>query len=211
MPIETLLNNGTLDMVRIGNSITYGSMHDIGEHIKSVFSGLIDRVKTSHLETPPVPEMRALFLTNVLHERYSGHVLGLTDAELMTEGEFYNSVFGGKNAMNDVAVVSTRMLSFGDEMTEEQYHIFIRRVTNVALHELGHNYSLTDHPEFRVNGKGTLCPMSRGKFNSMGVYGYIKGVIDERGEKFCSECSFHLKKLVRYRGYLMDKGMPCSQ
>ena len=52
------------------------------------------------------------FLTEILHQEYEGHVLGIADADSKTndEDEFYNSIFSGKNPQNDVAVVYTNKL-----------------------------------------------------------------------------------------------------
>ena len=102
-----------LNIVRIGSDITYSSLKEIGDKILESFRGIIEQFKISHHNTPVLDSIDPLLLTMVLHEEFGGHTLGITDADLRTqdEDEFYNSIFGGKNSMNDVAVVSTRKLS----------------------------------------------------------------------------------------------------
>jgi predicted Zn-dependent protease len=124
----------------------------------------------------------------ILDEKYGGHTLGITDADLKTEDEFYHSIFGGKNTKNDVAVVSTNKLSPQKITSDKEYDLFIGRILKVALHEVGHNLGLTDHASYKTALDGSLCPMSRGEFNKFGLRGYVTAVIDERGLNFCEEC-----------------------
>jgi predicted Zn-dependent protease len=143
----------------------------------------------------------AQLLTMILHGEFGGHTLGITDADLKTEDEdeFYNSIFGGKNTKNDVAVVSTNKLSPKTISTDGEYELFIQRTLKVSLHEVGHNFGLADHPSFRTAYDGTLCPMSRGEQNKFGTVGYVMAVIDGRGKNFCDECAYFLGQLYGYR------------
>ena len=107
-----LENVSKLNVVRIGECITYSSLKEIAEKILESFGGMIEEFKIFHHKAPAVDTIDALLLTMVLHEEIGGHILGITGADLTTqdEDEFYNTIFGGKNAINDVAVVSTKRL-----------------------------------------------------------------------------------------------------
>jgi predicted Zn-dependent protease len=133
----------------------------------------------------------------ILHDEYGGHTLGITDADLKTqdEDEFYNSIFGGKNPRNDVAVVSTKKLSPPDIKTEADYDLYVGRTLKVSLHEVGHNFGLTDHASYKIADDGSLCPMSKGEFNKFGYMGYVRAIIDSRGPNFCEECVYFLTKI----------------
>ena len=148
-----------------------------------------------------VESIDAHLLTMVLHDEYGGHILGITDADLKTSDrdEFYNSIVGGKNSQNDVAVVSTKKLSPPQIQTERDYALYVVRTLKVSLHELGHNFGLTDHASFRKTRDGALCPMSRGGFNKFGYRGYVRVVIDGRGVDFCEECTSFLNSIYGYK------------
>ena len=186
-----------LTIVRIGNNITYSSLHTIGDGILDSFRGMIEEYSLSHHNAPSIDRIDAQLLTMILHEQYGGHTLGITDADLTTDDEdaFYNSIFGGKNPKNDVAVVSTKKLSPCRIDTESEYDLFIGRTLKVALHEVGHNLGLTDHAAYRKAPDGNLCPMSRGEFNKFGYKGYVQAIIDGRGLRFCEECSYFLRQV----------------
>jgi hypothetical protein len=199
-----------LNVVRIGSDITYSSLKKIGDGILASFRGLINEINLSHHASPVVESVDAQLLTMILDEEYSGHTLGITDADLKTqdEDEFYNSILGGKNPRNDVAVVSTKQLIPLKMSSEKHYELFIDRTLKVSLHEVGHNFGLTDHASYRQTQDGSLCPMSRGEFNKFGYRGYIKIIIDGRGLNFCDECVDFLSKVYgfrrRYRKLLKD-------
>ena len=91
----------------------YSSLKKIGAGILESFRNFIKEVNFSHHDSPVVESIDAQLLTMILDEEYSGHTLGITDADLKTEDEdeFYNSILGGKNPKNDVAVVSTNKLT----------------------------------------------------------------------------------------------------
>ena len=190
-----------LNIVRIGSDITLSSLKSIGAGILGSFRGIIAEFGVSHHDSPVVESVDAQLLTMILDQEYGGHTLGITDADLKSrdEDEFYNSIFGGKNPKNDVAVVSTRKLSPPAIASTTEYDLFIERTLKVALHEVGHNLGLTDHASFQMSPEGSLCPMSRGIVNKFGYRGYVKAVIDGRGLNFCEECSHFLSQIYGYR------------
>jgi predicted Zn-dependent protease len=194
-------NISKLNIVRIGSDITYSSLKKIGSGIIESFCGLIKEVDFSHHDSPVVESIDAQLLTMILDEEYAGHTLGITDADLKTEDddEFYNSILGGKNPKNDVAVVSTNKLTPQNLNTDRKYGLFIDRTLKVSLHEVGHNFGLTDHASYRPARNGLLCPMSRGEFNKFGYRGYVKVIIDGRGKNFCDECIHFLKSVYGHR------------
>jgi len=188
-------NISELNIVRIGSDITYSSLKKIGAGILESFRYFIKEVKFSHHDSPVVESVDAQLLTMILDEEYSGHTLGITDADLKTEDEdeFYNSILGGKNPKNDVAVVSTNKLTPEKIDSDRDYDLFIDRTLKVSLHEVGHNFGLTDHASYRPVQGGLLCPMSRGEFNKFGYRGYVKVIVDGRGRNFCDECTHFLR------------------
>jgi predicted Zn-dependent protease len=196
-----LENISKLNIVRIGSHISYSSLKEIGIKIVESFREIIEEFSLSHYNTPPVDSIDAHFLTIILHDEYEGHTLGITDADLKTKDkdEFYNSIFGGKNPSNDVAVVSTKKLSPPEINSVKDYDLYVARTLKVSLHEVGHNLGLTDHASYRATKDGSLCPMSRGEFNKFGYIGYVRAIIDSRGLNFCDECTDFLKKMYDYR------------
>lgn len=195
-----------LNIVRIGSDITFSSLKEIGKRIVETFADLIGEFSLSHYNTPVVKSIDAHLLTMVLHDEYGGHILGITDADLKTSDwdEFYNSIVGGKNPKNDVAVVSTNKLRPPQIQSEKDYDLYLDRTLKVSLHELGHNFGLTDHASFRKTRDGTLCPMSRGEFNKFGYRGYVRVVIDGRGLHFCEECTSFLNSIYGYKQKLVN-------
>jgi predicted Zn-dependent protease len=196
-----LENISKLNLVRIGSDITYSSLKKIGNILLESFSGILDEVDLSHHDSPMIDSIDAQLLTLILGEEYYGNTLGITDADLKIDDgdEFYNSIIGGKNPRNDVAVVSTKKLIPDHMESDEEVERFIYRTTKVALHEVGHNFGLTDHASFKQAPDGTLCPMSRGEFNKFGYRGYVRAIVDGRGLKFCDECSDFLRSIYGYR------------
>ncbi len=195
-----------LNIVRIGSYMTFSSLKEIGKRIVETFTGLIGEFSLSHYNAPVVESIDAYLLTMVLHDKYGGHILGITDADLKTSDrdEFYNSILGGKNPKNDVAVVSTNKLSPPQLQSEEDYEWYLDRTLKVSLHELGHNFGLTDHASFRKTPDGALCPMSRGEFNKFGYHGYVRAVIDGRGRYFCEECTSFLSSIYGFKQDLVS-------
>jgi predicted Zn-dependent protease len=196
-----LENISKLNLVRIGSYITYSSLKKIGQGLLESFYGILGEVDLSHHDSPMIDSIDAQLLTLILGEEYIGNTLGITDADLKIDDgdEFYNSIIGGKNPKNDVAVVSTKKLIPDHMDSDEDIERFIERTTKVALHEVGHNFGLTDHASFKQASDGTLCPMSRGEFNKFGYRGYVRAIVDGRGLKFCDECSNFLRSMYGYR------------
>ena len=196
-----LENISKLNLVRIGSDITYSSLKKIGDDLLESFYGIIGEVDLSHHDSPMIDSIDAQLLTLILGEEYIGNTLGITDADLKIDDgdEFYNSIIGGKNPKNDVAVVSTKKLTPPRMDSDEEIDLFIDRTTKVALHEVGHNFGLTDHASFKPAPDGALCPMSRGEFNKFGYRGYVRAIVDGRGLRFCDECSGFLRSVYGYR------------
>ena len=184
-----------LTIVRMGAVLSYSTLHELGDRIMESFHGIIQGYQLSHHEAPVAGSLDAFMLTMILGSEYRGHTLGITDADLKTgdEDEFYNTIIGGKNPRNDVAVVSTRRLSPERIDTQSDYELLVQRTLKVSLHEIGHNLGLTDHAQYRFAPQGALCPMSKGEFNRFGYQGYIRAVVDGRGAKFCNDCEHFLQ------------------
>ncbi len=197
-----MINNlSRLNIVRIGSYITYSSLKKIGAGILDAFRGIIKEVKLSHFDSPVVDSIDAQLLTMILDEQYEGHTLGITDADLKTEDEdeFYNSILGGKNPRNDVAVVSTKKLVPGQMTSDREYKLFVERTLKVSLHEVGHNFGLIDHASYQSASNGRLCPMSRGEINKFGYRGYVKVIVDGRGMDFCEDCLSFLENIYGFQ------------
>ena len=184
----------TLNIVRLGNVMTFSSMQSIGSTILESFPGIIEEFRLAHQDSPTLDSIDAYFLTMVLNSEIGGHILGITDADLKIddENDFY-SIIGGKNPKNHVAVVSTRRLSPKTIESDRDYWMLISRTMKVALHEIGHNLGLTDHGSYAYASDGSLCPMSKGETNRFGFRGYVRAVVDGRGFRFCDECCGFLR------------------
>jgi len=188
------VNLEKLTIVRLGAVLSYSTLQELGNRIMDSFHGIIHDYRVTHHEAPVTENLDAFMLTMILGSEYGGHTLGITDADLKTkdEDEFYNTIIGGKNPRNDVAVVSTRRLSPERIDSQSDYELLIQRTLKVSLHEIGHNLGLTDHAEYRFAPLGALCPMSKGEFNRFGYQGYIRAVVDGRGVNFCKDCEHFL-------------------
>ncbi|MGD9275668.1 MAG: hypothetical protein PVJ67_00685 [Candidatus Pacearchaeota archaeon] len=193
--VSSLENIPRLNLVRLGKVLSYTTLKEIGERIIDSFDGIIRDIDLSHFETPVTESIDAYFLTRILDTEFGGHTLGITDADLKTKDEdaFYNTIIGGKNPENDVAVVSIRRLSPERIETQSDYELLVQRTLKVSLHEMGHNLGLTDHADYYFGAKGALCPMSKGETNKLGHRAYIRAVVDGRGADFCDECNYFLK------------------
>jgi len=179
-----------LILARAGECITFSSLNEIGYGIVESFRGIVKEVIKEHHDLPLVRDMDARLVTNVLYREFGSHALGITDAYLKgkRKDDFYQSMFGGYNPLNNVAVVSTKMLEVDEIVSTEDYDRFIDRTLKVCLHEVGHKFGLTDHGERKTDYDGSLCPMSRQDSDRYGNKGYVLAIIDSRGEKFCDEC-----------------------
>lgn len=196
-----LQNNYKLNLVRIGSDITYSSLKEIGSGLLASFTGIINEIDLAHYESPIIDSIDAQLLTLILGDEYVGNTLGITDADLkINDGdEFYNSILGGKNPTNDVAVVSTKKLTPTNMVSDAEIDLYVDRTTKVALHEVGHNFGLTDHASFKPAADGSLCPMSRGEFNKFGYRGYVRAIVDGRGFSFCDECKHFLRSVYGWQ------------
>ena len=196
-----LAPNSKLNLVRIGSHITISSLKEIGNGLLASFHGIIGEIDLAHHESPMIDSIDARLLTLILGEEYIGNTLGITDADLKIDDddEFYNSILGGKNPNNDVAVVSTKKLTPDHIGSEAEIDLLIDRTTKVALHEVGHNFGLTDHASFKPAPDGSLCPMSRGEFNKFGYRGYVRAIVDGRGLRFCDECRLFLQSVYGWQ------------
>ena len=202
-----LQHNSKLNLVRIGSDITYSSLKKIARALMISFHGIIGEIDLAHHDSPMIDSIDAQLLTLILGEEYIGNTLGITDADLkINDGDdFYNSILGGKNPNNDVAVVSTRKLAPSNMISEAEIDLFIDRTTKVALHEVGHNFGLTDHASYQPAADGSLCPMSRGEFNKFGYRGYVRAIVDGRGLSFCEECRHFLRSVYGWQS--LQKGI----
>ena len=105
-------------------------------------------------------------------------IIGLTTKDISTrKGDIENwGILGLGTCPGEVCVVST----FRAGKSKVSYSVFLRRMTTLALHELGHTYGLEHCPV-------TTCLMkdADGKMN-----------LDD-GDSYCSKC----------RNYLLEKGI----
>lgn len=179
----------TLSLVRLGGSLSLDAACLLAARIRGAFLGLVSHCRIVDLEPPPVDRIEAALLTQVLEAEVGGHVLGITDADLLDPAghDFWSFLFGGKDRRNHVAVVSTRRLAAEGEAQTAA------RLAKVALHELGHNFGLVHHYRFEKAPGGGCCPMTRGDFNRHGEVSYLRAVVDARGLHFCEACRQFLR------------------
>jgi predicted Zn-dependent protease len=178
-----------LKLVRIGDAVTGAAADDLVRRILEAFADVLDSCVVVDLDSPQVERFEAALLTRVLEEVVGGHVLGITNADLVDPSgeDFWSYLFGGKDRRNDVAVVSTHRLAGNDpEHTTA-------RLAKVSLHELGHNFGLVHHYRFQQAAGGGCCPMSKSDFNRFGEVSYLRTVVDARGFQFCDDCRRFLR------------------
>ena len=171
-------------VVRIGETLDADGLERLSHVVRRAFRHLVAGLDIVRYEPPPFDEIEASLLTSVLEQEVGGHILGVTNADLIdphAEG-FHQYMFGGKDNRNEVAVVSTRRLR------RRSGRVAVQRVIKVALHELGHNFGLGHHYRFEPASPSGYCPMSKGDFNGYGERGYQRAVIDARGFGFCRSC-----------------------
>jgi hypothetical protein len=99
----------TLKLVRIGTPCSRSELEALAERIREAFAGLLESIQTLDYEPPNVEEIEADILTQALDQHVGGHILGITDADLLdgSATDFFKFMFGCKDNRNDVAVVST--------------------------------------------------------------------------------------------------------
>ena len=172
-----------LKLVRIGKPIRWRALERLAEHVQAAFGRVLGSVETVERETLPVEEIEAGLLTQALAVEVGGHILAVTEIDLVDSRseDFSRYMFGGKDNRNDVAVVSTRRLQRPDRPLP------LERLIKVALHELGHNFGLVHHYSL-VDARDGYCPMTKGDFNRYGERGYLRAVVDARGFSFCRDC-----------------------
>jgi hypothetical protein len=173
-----LENISKLNLVRIGSYITYSSLKKIGDDLLESFSGIIGEVDLSHHDSPMIDSIDAQLLTLILGEEYIGNTLGITDADLKIDDgdEFYNSIIGGKNPKNDVAVVSTKGLTD---------HASFKPAPDGALCPMSrgefNKFGYRGYVRAIVDGRGlTFCDECSGFLRS--IYGYrsaSKGLVKD--------------------------------
>ncbi|MBC8463717.1 MAG: hypothetical protein H8D61_01935, partial [Deltaproteobacteria bacterium] len=95
-----------LNIVRIGSYMTFSSLKEIGKRIVETFAGLIGEFSLSHYNAPVVESIDAYLLTMVLHDKYGGPILCITDPDLKNSDreEYYKSLVGGENTQKKVAL-----------------------------------------------------------------------------------------------------------
>ncbi|RMH15209.1 MAG: hypothetical protein D6696_21355 [Acidobacteria bacterium] len=173
-----------LRLVRIGKPLPQTTFETFAGVIRRAFAHVIEELEIVDHEPPPVDRIEASLLTADLDHRIGGHILGITDVDLVDRqgDDFFEFMFGGKDHRSHVAVVSTRRLASSRGQALQD------RVFKVGLHELGHNFDLLHHYAFVRAPDGNYCPMSKGDYNRYGERGYVRSVVDGRGFRFCSGC-----------------------
>lgn len=173
-----------LKLVRIGESISRAELAAMREHIREAFASLLKSIKIIDYELPQVDRIEAEILTQALDQHVGGHILGVTDADLLdsSTSDFFQFMFGCKDNRNHVAVVSTRRIASRDATRS------ISRLLKVGLHEIGHNFGLGHHYAYVPAADGAYCPMTKGDYNRHGERSYTRSVIDGRGFRFCDGC-----------------------
>jgi hypothetical protein len=163
------------------------------ERIRIALAPVVHTVDVVRETEMALERIEASFLTATLHDRVGGHVLGVTDADLVDEAgsdDFFSFMFGGKDHRNQVAVVSTHRLD------DDGPRVTLERTVKVALHEIGHNYGLAHHYAFVPAADGAYCPMSKGDYNRYGERAYVRAVIDSRGNRFCDACQTFMRRVA---------------
>lgn len=183
-------DRSTLKVVRIGRPLDPGAFETLGRRVLGALGGVIRELRVVHYEPPAVDRIEASLLSQALDEGVGGHILGITDIDLLDSSgpDFFKFLFGCKDSRNDVAMVSTRRLRSREPDRS------LSRLVKVALHELGHNFGLVHHYSFQPAGDG-CCPMTKGSYNRHGERSYVRSVIDSRALVFCNDCRGFLARM----------------
>jgi predicted Zn-dependent protease len=184
-----------LKLVRVGRPLPSSLVDQLGRYVLEAFRGVVRDFRIVQYDPPDIERIEAGLLTMALEAEVGGHILGITEADLVeSDGtEFHDYMFGGKDERNSVAVVSTRRL------VDRRGDLPLDRVVKVGLHELGHNFGLGHHYSFERTGDGGYCPMSKGDYNGYGERGYLRAVVDGRGFRFCRQCRRLLRRFTGRR------------
>ncbi len=180
-----------LKVVRIGRPIDAPAAEAVGKRLLSALRGVVEQLEIVQYEPPAVDRIEASLLSQALDEQVGGHILGITDIDLLDSSgdDFFKFMFGCKDSRNDVAVVSTHRLGSSKPRRS------LARLMKVGLHEVGHNFGLVHHYSFQRTDGSRCCPMSKGTYNRHGERSYVRSVIDSRGLQFCGECRSFLRRV----------------
>ncbi|MES2616653.1 MAG: archaemetzincin [Bacteroidota bacterium] len=176
-----ILNDRTVQLVALNSDNTA-----LIEHLKKKITAFYGCKVTiiQQLQTPSncyIPENNRYsadsILKFLLHQKKEGEVIqGLMETDICTakNNNPYWGVFGLGYCPGSSSVIST----FRIEKKSNSKELLLRRMTNVSLHELGHNFGL-------AHCKDSTCLMKSAK-------GLIKNVSDPH-PKLCDKCSRELK------------------
>jgi len=183
-----------LTLVRIGRHMSVKTVNYIAQGIINSFNGFIIDCKTVlYNNFPNIESMAAFDMANIINDIYPGHMLGITDIAIIDEHG--KKLFGAKADNNYSAIVSTKEL--GPDITGTTgLELLADRALKVSLHELGHNFGLTDHVMYKPAGSGT-CVMTKAPeplVEKIGTVGYVKAFIDYRSTEFCDECRYFMRR-----------------
>ncbi len=184
-------DRSTLKLVRIGRPLDPEAVDTVGRRILDALGQVIRELRILQYEPPAVERIEASLLSQALDQGLGGHILGITDIDLLDSSgpDFFKFLFGCKDSRNDVAMVSTRRLKSREPGRS------LSRLVKVALHELGHNFGLVHHYSFQPAGNNGCCPMTKGTYNRHGERSYVRSVIDSRGLVFCDDCRGFLERV----------------
>lgn len=173
-----------LKLVRLGRPVSRPELEALGERIREALVGAVRSIRLLDRAAPGVDQIEAPLLTGVLAQEIGGHILAVTDTDLLDASgpDFFSFMFGCKDNRSQVAVVSSRRLESADRGRS------IARLLKVGLHELGHNFGLVHHYDFVAAHGGGYCPMTKGDYNRHGERSYVRSIIDGRAAQFCEEC-----------------------
>ena len=172
-----------------------GVLHRLSHQLHRTFGSVLESVDLVDRDEVPVQEIEAGLLTQALAADVGGHILAVTDADLLDSQSdgFSQYMFGGKDNRNHVAVVSTRRLRPSGR------RLRVERLLKVCLHEVGHNFGLAHHYSMvrAAEPEDGYCPMSKGDYNRYGERAYLRAIVDARGLSFCRQCSLIMRAAMQ--------------